>query len=188
MVSNAVPARVSIATIQPAPAMIAPISGASANWPNDPPALIKPDANARRSGGRRCAVAPIRIEKLPAPAPAADRKPIVSSSAHSDPTNGVAAVPTASITPPRAITRPGPYLSATAPKTGCATPHISCATAITKLMVATPRPVAVFSGDRNRPLVRRVPVVIIMTALATRIRVQAARGDRWAGAFVIWQL
>ncbi len=69
---------------------------------------MKPAANARRSGGRRCAVAPIRIEKLPAPAPAADNTPSVNTSAHWLLTNGVSAMPSAMITPPTMMTRAGP--------------------------------------------------------------------------------
>ena len=74
------------------------------------------------------------------------------------------------------MTLAGPYLSAIAPKMGWEAPHISWATAMAKLMVATPRPVEVLMGDRNRPVVRRAPIVIIRMALAARISIQAARG------------
>ena len=57
--------------IQPKAEISACATGANRNCPNDPPALMKPEANERLSAGRRCAAAPIRIEKLPAPAPAA---------------------------------------------------------------------------------------------------------------------
>ena len=137
---------------------------------------MKPDANARRSGGSRCAVAPIRMEKLPAPAPLADRMPSVTSRPHSVETNGVAARPPASRNAPSTMTGAGPYLSATAPNTGCDAPHMNWPTAMAKLIEAMPRPVAVFNGDRNRPVVRRAAIVIIRIALAARIRPQAARG------------
>jgi hypothetical protein len=124
IVSKVAAAMVSIAHTQPALAMMACISGANTNWPKEPPALMKPAANARRSAGRRCAVAPIRIEKLPAPAPAADRKPIVMIRPHCELMKGVSAVPAASSSAPRMITRAEPHLSATAPNTGCASaPH-----------------------------------------------------------------
>jgi hypothetical protein len=114
--------------------MIICTSGANTNWPKEPPALMKPAANGA-FGGRRWAVAPIRIEKLPAPAPAADSTPRVSISPNCELTKGVAAMPAASITPPSTITRPAPYLSATAPKTGCEAPHMNWPTAIAKLSV-----------------------------------------------------
>ncbi len=177
MVSRVVAAIVNMAMIQPGPAIRNCISGEKTNWPKEPPALMKPEAKGRRAAGRRWAVAPIRIEKLPAPAPAAESTPMVSSRPHSELTNGVAARPPASSSAPSTITRAGPYLSAMAPKMGCEAPHMNWPMASAKLIVATPRPVAVFRGDRNRPVVRRAPMVIIRIALAARIRSQAARGD-----------
>ncbi len=88
---------------------------------------------------------------------------------------GVSAVPAASISAPRMMTRIEPYLSATAPKIGCATPHMNWPTASAKLIDAMPRPVAVLIGDRNRPMVWRAPMVIIMMAAAASISAQAAR-------------
>jgi len=54
---------------------------------------------------------------------------------------------------------------------------MNCPMAMAKLMLAMPRPVAVLIGERNRPVVRRAPMVIIRMALAARISAQAARGD-----------
>ena len=48
MVSKVVAAMVSMAITQPALAMMACISGANTNWPKEPPALMKPEAKARR--------------------------------------------------------------------------------------------------------------------------------------------
>nr|WP_308602587.1 hypothetical protein [Massilia sp. Dwa41.01b] len=50
MVSKVVAAIVNMATIQPGPAMRNCISGENTNWPNEPPALMKPDAKGRRQG------------------------------------------------------------------------------------------------------------------------------------------
>src|SRR4051794_7078015 len=65
IVNSVVAAIVNIAATQPAELMIACIKGANTNWPNEPPALMKPDANARRCNGNCFDVAPIKIEKLP---------------------------------------------------------------------------------------------------------------------------
>lgn len=59
------------------------------NCPNDPPAFINPPANDLFSLGRFFAVAPINIEKLPAPAPAATRRPKVRIIENSEVTKGV---------------------------------------------------------------------------------------------------
>ena len=123
IVSNVVAAIVSIAATHPAAPIMSCINGANTNWPNEPPALMKPAAKERFATGRRCAVAPIRIEKLPAPAPAALKIPIVNSNPHCVSTKGVSAVPSASNTPPAMMTRTAPYLSEIAPNTGCAAPH-----------------------------------------------------------------
>ena len=72
-----------MACTQPNAAITAWFSGAKMNWPMLPPALITPPASERLSSGMRCAVAPIRIEKLPAPAPAALSRPKVKISPHS---------------------------------------------------------------------------------------------------------
>ena len=141
-VSRLAPATVSIAVIQPKPEMIACTIGAKTNWPSEPPALTRPAAKERRSGGRRCSTEPIRIEKLPAPAPKALTTPSTAISCHSEATNGTSAVPTASITPPNTITRPGPKRSARAPKNGCEKPQVNCPIAIARLIDTMPKPVA----------------------------------------------
>ena len=105
MVSRALAAMDSMATTQPALLMMACTAGAKRNWPKEPPALMKPEANARRSAGRRCAAAPINMEKLPAPAPAAERKPIDSISPAWLCMKGVSAVPAESIRAPMMMTR-----------------------------------------------------------------------------------
>ena len=126
---------------QPAVVITAWANGANTNWPNEPPALITPAAIERFCSLIRCATAPIRTEKLPAPAPAAPRMPRVSTKPHCDVSIGASAMPETSNTPPNTSTRPGPRLSAQAPKIGCAAPQISCAMASAKLICAIDRPV-----------------------------------------------
>ena len=63
------------AVTQPKPVMITCSSGANTNCPSEPPALSSPAANDRRSAGTRCSTVPIRMEKLPAPAPNAVSTP-----------------------------------------------------------------------------------------------------------------
>ena len=65
MVSRAAPASAIMAAAHPKALMIAWARGANTNWPKDPPALMKPPANDRRSAGTCRAVAPIRIGKAP---------------------------------------------------------------------------------------------------------------------------
>src|SRR5437899_7233954 len=60
-------------------------------------------------------------------------------------------------TPPRAITRPEPYLSAIAPAKGCVMPHMSCAQAKARLIAAMPRPVEALSGLMKRACDCRKP-------------------------------
>src|SRR5205823_4301867 len=114
-------------------------------------------------------LAPIRIEKLPAPAPAADRTPSVMINPSSELISGVSAVPAASISVPAIITLTDPYLSAIAPKIGCDAPQTNWPTASAKLIDTMPRPVAVFSGDTKRPVVCRMPIVSIRIAAAVRL-------------------
>ena len=59
---------------------------------------------------------------------------MVSTSPVLDPANGVRALPSASRIAPKMTTFTAPYLSAIAPKTGCAAPHISCPIASAKLI------------------------------------------------------
>ena len=75
-VSSDSAASTNIALTQPASAINRSVTGAKTNWPNEPPALTKPAPKDRFSGGSRWAAALIRMEKLPAPAPAATRMPI----------------------------------------------------------------------------------------------------------------
>src|SRR5258706_13124237 len=157
--------------------MIACTSGANTIWPNELPALMNPAANERRSTGTCCATAPIRIPKLPAPAPHAVRIPSVRISPHSLVTRGVIAEPSASIRLPAMTTRTVPYLSAMAPKIGCDTPQTNWPIASAKLILTMPSCVAVLIGDTNRPVVTREPIVIIRIAAAAIIRIHAARAD-----------
>src|SRR5215471_16436306 len=79
--------------------------------------------------------------------------------------------------PPRTIIGTEPYLSETAPNTGCAAPQTNCPTATAKLIEAMPRPVDVLIGDTKRPVVCRAPIVIIRIAAAESISTDAAAGD-----------
>ena len=132
---------------------------------------MSPAANERFSGGRRCAAMPIRIEKLPAAAPAADNTPIVNNSPTLDVANGVSTQPSASMIAPATMTFTAPYLSAIAPKTGCAAPNTNCPTASAKLIATTETPVDCVIGIRNRPDVCRAPMVMSRIALAASISV-----------------
>ena len=82
-VVSASTAIIHMACTQPKADMTAWFSGAKMNWPKLPPALITPAALERWLSGMRCAVAPMRVEKLPAPAPAALSKPRLKISPHS---------------------------------------------------------------------------------------------------------
>ena len=68
------------------------------NWPNEPPALITPEAVPRDSNGKRCAAAPISTEKLPAPEPMEARMPRAIARPKPLSMNGVMAQPMASVT------------------------------------------------------------------------------------------
>ncbi len=68
-------------------------------------------------------------------------------------------VPSATISTPTKSTRPAPILSAMAPAMGCVRPHHSWPKAKARLMLPMPRPVAVFSGLTNNPMLWRTPVV-----------------------------
>jgi hypothetical protein len=108
MASNAVAASTNMAALQLAAAMMACVIGANTNWPSDPPALITPAAAERCRGLRLRAVLPMRIEKLPAPAPAALSTPSVSSSPDCVVNTVVSARPPASISAPTVRTRNAP--------------------------------------------------------------------------------
>ena len=140
--SNEATASVYIALAQPANAITACTSGANTNCPSEPPALMKPAANDRCSGASRCAVAPIRMEKLPAPAPAAVNTPSVNIRPQAEVRCGVSASPSASSTAPSTSTPVEPRLSAMAPNTGCTAPHVNCPMARAKLIAAMPMPVS----------------------------------------------
>ncbi len=84
------------------------INGANTNCPNEPPALMNPAATERLLAGRCRATPPMRMEKLPAPAPAAASSPMLAAKAHCERTLAVSAVPAASIKPPTTKTRPEP--------------------------------------------------------------------------------
>ena len=70
--------------------------GANRNWPNEPPALITPDAVPRASTGSRWAAAPMSTEKLAAPAPTWVSRPMATMRPKPDAMNGVMAQPRAS--------------------------------------------------------------------------------------------
>ena len=151
------------------------VTGAKINCPIEPPALMKPDAREREFAGNRCAAAPIKMEKLPAPAPAAVTMPIANISPKPECMYGVIAKPSANSKVPIRITLNEPTRSASMPKRGWAIPHINWATAIAKLTVTMPSPVDVFSGDTNSPMDCRIPIVIARIAAAETTNVQNVR-------------
>jgi hypothetical protein len=104
----------------------------------------------------------MRMEKLPAPAPAAVSTPSIITRPKPLDMYGVSARPNATISAPITIIRTVPARSSSAPNTGCAAPHTNRPTAIAKLMVTIPRPVEVLSGDTRSPSDWRTPMVIIM--------------------------
>ena len=172
---SVVAASASIAVTQPKAVISACATGANRNCPKEPPALMNPEANERLSAGKRCAAAPIRIEKLPAPAPAAVRIPMAKISPKAELTNGVIAIPNASRRPPMRITRYDPTRSASMPKSGCAAPHTNWPTAIARLTVTIPRPVEELIDETNSPAVWRTPMVTARIAAEARTSVQNVR-------------
>ncbi len=102
---------------------------------------MMPDAIERFSAGSRCAAMPIKIEKLPAAAPAAAITPMVSNSPELDVMNGVSAAPSANSKAPPMMTFGAPYLSAMTPNTGWAAPNTNCPTASAKLKATIETPV-----------------------------------------------
>ncbi len=114
----------------------------------------------------------MRIEKLPAPAPAATTTPRKKTRPSAEPMNGVTASPTASNSPPATMTRTGPTRSAIAPKIGCAAPHTNWPTASAKLTVTMPSSVAVLSGETKSPRDWRIPIVMARIAAPAMASVQ----------------
>ena len=133
--------------------------GAIANWPKEPPAFTMPVARPRCAGGTRRVVAAISTEGPAMPAPPAASTPIAKIRPAVVVISGVMKVPSATSSTPMKITRPVPMRSATAPAKGCVSPHQSWPKAKARLMLPMPRPVEVFSADRNRPMVWRTPMV-----------------------------
>ena len=84
------------------------VKGANTNCPNELPALMTPAALPRASGVRRCATAPMRTEKLHAPAPTAERMPSEKTSPSPLVMKGVSAEPMARTTIPATRTGPVP--------------------------------------------------------------------------------
>ena len=115
--------------------------GAKTNCPSDPPALMIPEAVPRAVAGNFCEAAPIRTEKLLAPAPAAEIRPMANVRPRPDAIQGVIEVPSARISKPAIRTGRGPYLSAAAPASGWIAPQTNWPMARAKLMVAIPSPV-----------------------------------------------
>ena len=100
------------------------------------------------------------------PPPPAATTPISSTSIQVLVACGVSTVPSITSTAPMAMTRPVPYLSATAPATGCVMPHMSCAQANARLIDAMPRPVAELSGPMNSATDWRTPKISANTSPA----------------------
>src|SRR5438094_1051511 len=132
-------------------------SGATTNWPNEPPALTMPLARPRFSGGTARATADISTPRPAMPPPPAAITPMRSTSIQVVLACGVSTVPSITSTAPVATTRPVPYLSAIAPAIGCVMPHMSCATANARLIDAMPRPVAELSGPMKSATDCRTP-------------------------------
>ncbi len=147
------------APIQPSMPVSTIASGATTNWPNEPPAFTMPLAMPRFSGGSARATADISTPSPAMPPPPAATTPIRSTSIQVLVACGVSTVPSMTSTAPMAITRPVPYLSATAPAMGCVMPHMSCAQANARLIEAMPRPVAELSGPMKSATDWRTPKI-----------------------------
>ena len=128
--------------------------------------MSRPEAKPRRATGTLLATWLIRIEKLPAPAPSAIITPMVSTSPGVETRKGVSAQPAASSSVPDHITGQAPKRSASAPDSGCDTPHISWLVAIAKLMPAIVTVVSRSIGCTSSPSDIRRPIVTISTAAA----------------------
>ena len=148
-----------IAPAQPMPTINAAAIGAIRNWPNEPPAFTMPVARPRFSAGISRVVAAISTAGPAMPAPPADNTPIARIKPAVVVMYGVMKVPSATSSAPANSTLPAPTLSAMAPANGWVRPHQSWPKAKARLMLPRPRPVAVLSGERNRPMVWRVPMV-----------------------------
>src|SRR6266850_524783 len=172
MASESRPSDVSAPT-QPSAPVSAIASGATTNWPNEPPALTMPLAMPRFSGGSARATADISTPSPAMPPPPAATTPIRRTSIQVLVAYGVSTVPSMTSTAPVAITRPVPYLSATAPAIGCVMPHMSCAQAKARLMAAMPKPVAELIGPMNSATDWRTP------KMRANTRPAAATMARW---------
>ena len=166
MVQAAVTAKVIKAIIQPMPLIKSCAMGANKNCPKEPPALMKPAAKARRSGGRARLAAAIIMAKLPAPAPADTNTPKVSVSAHVVVDNGANSNPSIMSRAPKVITLKVPMRSESNPNKGCDAPHMNWPTAKAKLTAARPNPVLSVMGAMKSPKLWRSPMVIMRTAAA----------------------
>ena len=83
-------------------------------------------------------------------------------------------VPSATSSTPASSTRPAPMRSATAPANGCVRPQNSWPKAKARLMLPRPSPVEVLIGERNRPMVWRVPIVSAKVPAAASSTSQSA--------------
>ena len=99
------------------------------------------------------------MEKPPAPVPKASSTPTVSIMPHSVGSCGTRKQAADSSSAPPASTLRAPKRSASAPVTGCATPHISWNTAITRLNCSMPSAVVLTTGWTNSPKDILMPMV-----------------------------
>ena len=164
-VIHAMPSTVSAPT-QPSVPPSSTASGATRNWPNEPPALTMPLARPRFSGGSARATEDMSTPRPAMPLPPAETMPMRRISVQVVLAYGVSTVPSITSTPPMAMTRPVPYLSANAPAIGCVMPHMSCAQANARLMAAMPSPVAELIGPMKSATDWRTPKISANTSPA----------------------
>ena len=162
------------AATQPTPSISAAAIGAMTNWPNEPPALTMPVASPLLPGGSSRVVAAISTAGPAMPAPPADSTPIAKISPTVLVISGVMKVPSATSSTPASSTRPAPMRSATAPANGWVRPQNSWPKANARLMLPSPSPVEVLIGERNRPMVWRVPMVSAKVPAAASSTSQSA--------------
>jgi hypothetical protein len=162
------------AATQPTPSISAAAIGAMTNWPNEPPALTMPVASPLLPGGSKRVVAAISTAGPAMPAPPADSTPIAKISPTVLVISGVMKVPKATSSTPASSTAPRADAVGHGAGEGLRQPPEQLPKANARLMLPRPSPVEVLIGDRNRPMVWRVPMVSAKVPAAANSTNQSA--------------
>src|SRR6266850_5670447 len=183
-VARIIPANTSNAVCQPRVEIRSCPNGSIRNCPKDPPEDAMPSARLRRSGGNARPTTPRMTPKLTPLSPRPTISPALASSISGVVENGISARPPAYSSPETPTTRPAPFLSAQAPKNGCASPQIRFDSAIAKEKWLRPQPRSVLIGCRNNPKLARMPnpsVRMIAPQTSTRTGVRQLTGEFMMG-------